>query len=471
MHSPRDTMSIIESILIFLTIIVCYAGTAYILHKKGILKKHNVSFYGPALMWRTQKGIQYLKNRARYVRFWRFYGNISIIFCFITMILMTTLMIITAWLVFGFTPAQRNALPGPEVALVLPGINPILPLDYLGYVLLGLLIAIIVHEFSHGILSLVNKIKVKSLGILYLIVPIGAFCEPDEEEVKKTQILPRMRIYAAGPAANFVVVLLSIFVFSGVFLSGVQPVDNGAIVFTVDTDSPAENIGIETSTIITNVNNTVINTGNDYFNAWNNTKANQTINISYIKSGTLHRTQVLLLDKYEEYGKRSTIYVNNESYKGKGYLGVQSLLRDSVFREHLAILKNPLFDFPRGLLTFYSLPLLGYFAGYNPIIPPFTETYQITGPLSILPPSVFWTTVNAIYWIFWLNLAVCLFNVLPMVPLDGGFLFNDAIRAGITRFKKEIKEEIKEKIIKNVSLVISLLILGLILIPFIFKYL
>jgi membrane-associated protease RseP (regulator of RpoE activity) len=71
---------------------------------------------------------------------------------------------------------------------------------------------------------------------------------------------------------------------------------------------------------------------------------------------------------------------------------------------------------------------------------------------------------------FWLNLAVSLFNVLPRVPLDGGFLFNDGMRAIITKFKKEIKEETKEKIVKNVSLAISLMILGLILLPFVIKY-
>jgi hypothetical protein len=158
-------MSIIESILIFIAIILVYAGIVFLLYKKGVLKKHNISFYGPALMWRTEKGIQFLKNRAKHERFWNIYGNTSIIFCFITMVLMTALMVMTAWLVFGFTPAQRNALPGPEVALVLPGINPILPLEYLGYVLLGLVIAIMVHEFSHGILALVDKLKVKSLGI------------------------------------------------------------------------------------------------------------------------------------------------------------------------------------------------------------------------------------------------------------------------------------------------------------------
>jgi len=463
-------MSIIESILIFIAVILVYAGIVFLLYKKGVLKKHNISFYGPALMWRTEKGIQFLKNRAKHERFWKIYGNTSIIFCFITMVLMTALMVMTAWLVFKFTPAQRNALPGPEVALVLPGINPILPLEYLGYVLLGLVIAIMVHEFSHGILALADKLKVKSLGILYLIVPIGAFCEPDDEEVKKARILSRMRIYAAGPAANFVVVLLSIFLFSAVFMSVVQPVDEGVMVFTVDADSPASHIELQTGVIITRVNDTVIHTGDEYFNVWNNTNANQTVNITYVKSGTLHTTQVLLGDKYVEYAKRTTIYVNNVSYKGKGYLGVQSLLRDSVVTEHLAILKNPFYNFPGGLLTFYSLPLLGYFAGYNPIISPFSDSYIITGPLGVLPVPFFWIIINAIYWIFWLNLAVSLFNVLPMVPLDGGFLFNDGVRAVIIRLKKGIKEETKEKIVKNVSLAISLVILGLILLPFFIKY-
>jgi membrane-associated protease RseP (regulator of RpoE activity) len=463
-------MSIIESILIFITVILIYAGIIFLLYKKGVLKKHNISFYGPALMWRTERGIQFLKNRAKHEQFWKIYGNTSIIFCFITMVLMTALMIMTAWLVFGFTTAQRNALPGPEVALVLPGINPILPLEYLGYILLGLIIAIMVHEFSHGILALVDKIKVKSLGILYLIVPIGAFCEPDDEEVKKARILSRMRIYAAGPTANFVVVILCVVLFSAVLMPAVQPVTEGAIVFTVDVDSPASQIGLQAGVIITRVNGTVIHSGAEYFNAWNNTNANQTVNITYIKSGNLHTAQVLLGDKYIEYGKRTTTYVNNESYKGKGYLGVQSLLRDSVFQEYLAILKNPFFDFPQGLLTFYSLPLLGYFAGYNPIIAPFTDAYIITGPLGVLPTPLFWIIINAIYWIFWLNLAVCLFNVLPMIPLDGGFLFNDGVRAVILRLKKGIKEETKEKIVKNVSLAISLMILGLILLPFVAKY-
>jgi membrane-associated protease RseP (regulator of RpoE activity) len=463
-------MSIIESLAIFFGIILVYAIIVYVLHKRGVLQKYNISLYGPALMWRTQKGIQFLKNRARHERRWRVYGNLSIVFCFVTMILMTALIIWTAWIVFGFTPAQRSALPGPEVALVLPGINPILPLEYLGYILLGLVIAIVVHEFSHGILTLVDKLKVKSLGVLYLIVPIGAFCEPDEEEMKKASILPRARIYAAGPAANFVVVIVCLLLFSFVFMPAVQPAASGAVVFMVDTGSPAEQAGLQPGIIITELNGTILDNGSDYFIALNHTTANQLITITFIKNNIPHTTQVTLLDKYEEFAQRPKEYVNNVSYKGKGYIGVQSLLKDSVFKEYLGILKNPFTRLPQSLLTFYSLPILGYFAGYNPIAAPFIDSYTITGPLGALPPSVFWMIISALYWIFWLNLAVSLFNVLPMVPLDGGFLFNDGIRALITKLKKGVSDDFKEKLVKNVSLVVSLVILGLILLPFVIKY-
>jgi membrane-associated protease RseP (regulator of RpoE activity) len=288
--------------------------------------------------------------------------------------------------------------------------------------------------------------------------------------MKKAKILPRARIYAAGPTANFVVVLVSILLFSFVFMPAVQPAAPGAVVFMVDKDSPAEHIGLQPGVIITSFNGTVLQNGSDYFYALNQTFANESITVTYMKNSVSYTSQVTLDDKYVEFAKRSTEYVNNVSYKGKGYIGIQSLLRDSVFKEYLGILKNPFAGFPQSFLSFYSLPILGYFAGYNPIAAPFIDSYKITGPLEALSPSMFWMFVSALYWIFWLNLAVSLFNVLPMVPLDGGFLFNDGVRALVMKIKKGITDEYKEKIVKNVSLVISLLILVLILLPFIIKY-
>ena len=84
--------------------------------------------------------------------------------------------------------------------------------------------------------------------------------------------------------------------------------------------------------------------------------------------------------------------------------------------------------------------------------------------------DVFWNIVSILYWIFWLNIAVGLFNVLPMMPLDGGFLFNDAVGSTVKKLKKDISEENKERIVKNVSLIVSLIILFLIVMPFFIKY-
>ncbi|RLI63209.1 MAG: hypothetical protein DRO67_06100 [Candidatus Asgardarchaeum californiense] len=453
-------MSWIESLLIFLAIIAIYVLIAFTLYKKKILERYNISFYGPALMWRTKKGTLFLKKIAKKKRFWKAFGSFGVVLCFIMMIAMTIMLIWQAWFVSGFTAEQKEALPGPEIALVLPGINPILPLEYIGYIILAFIVAIVVHEFSHGILTIVSKLKVKSLGILYLIVPIGAFCEPDEDQLKQAPTKPRMRIYAAGPTSNFIVVLISILFFSFIFMSAVQPAADGVLIFYVGDGTPAEEVGLSPGMILTNLNDTKITNVSIFFDVMENTKANQTVNISFVQGKKMFNRNITLTDKYN--------YINNQSYVGKGYLGVATTESHKSF---LPILKNPFVDFPNGLLIFYILPLWGYLQGYNPIASPFTDSFIITGPLSIIPDQIFWIIVNALYWIFWLNLAVALFNVLPMVPLDGGFLFNDIFRSIVKRFKSNISEEQLGTIVKNISVVISLIILILIIFPWLIKYL
>ena len=383
------------------------------------------------------------------------------------MILMVIILVWQAWTVLGFTPEQKAAIPGPEIALVLPGINPILPLEYIGYILLALVVANIAHEFSHGILTFAQDLKVKSLGILYLIVPIGAFVEPDEEQLKKAKTKKRMRVYASGPLANFVVVIISLLLFSFLFMSSVQPAADGVGVLEVHENSPAFNAGIKTGAIVTEINGTELSQFDDfnsryikYIQVMNNTMVNETITISWFYNKVQRSAEIRLADRSDFFGGGSS--------KNKGYNGIYSLIG---VEENLDILKNPfLTDFPRGFLFFYVIPLIGYFQGYNPIVAPFTGQYIITGPLNILPEPVFWIIINALYWIFWLNLAVGLFNVLPMIPLDGGFLFNDAVGTIIRKLKKGVTDEIRDRIVRNVSITISLLILLAIIFPFLVKY-
>ncbi|MEM1554860.1 MAG: hypothetical protein QXJ72_08270, partial [Thermoproteota archaeon] len=84
-----------------------------------------------------------------------------------------------AVMIYFLTSSLSNILNNPEVSkairelgpaanILLPGLNPYLPIFY-GWV--ALLIAMIIHEASHGIQARAHEINVKSTGIvLFLII-------------------------------------------------------------------------------------------------------------------------------------------------------------------------------------------------------------------------------------------------------------------------------------------------------------
>jgi membrane-associated protease RseP (regulator of RpoE activity) len=457
-------MSFIEGLFIFFAILFGYFLLVYVFNISGILKKYNISLYGPALLMRTTKGIGFLKKIANKKRFWKAYGSTGIVFCFIAMIVFVLFFLWNLTIVFGFTPEQRaELLPGPEYYLILPGINPIIPLDYLFYIIIAFIVAIVVHEFSHGILTLAQNLKVKSMGLLYMIIPIGAFVEPDEKQMKKTQIGKRMRVYSVGPLSNFFTFFICLLIFSFVFMSAVQPTD-GADVFRVYDDTPADEIGLSTGSIIISVSDTEVKNSNEFSRIMETTIPDQTVNISYVFKGEVFDKQVNLTSKYEFY----TRYIDevNETYKNESFLGIQFNPYSGNF---MKILKNPLQDPVYSFFIVLALPIFGL-EGFNPIISPFVESYTIEGPLAALPTNVFWIIVNILYWVAWLNLMVGIFNILPMVPLDGGYLFSDAIRTIVKRLKKDISDEKSEKIVGKVTLIFSLFILFVILAPIFLRY-
>lgn len=452
-------MTIMETLLIIIGLVLVYLISTLYLKKIGVFEKFNISFYGPALLLRTQKGIGFLKKISSKKRFWKSFGSFGIAFCFLMMILMVYLLAINISVVLSFSPEQKEALPGIEFGLVIPGLNPLLPLEYLAYIIFALIIAIIVHEFSHGILTFAHGLKVKSLGLLYLILPLGAFCEPDEEQLRKTKIKNRMRVYAAGPTSNFTVAFIVIILFSGVFIASVHPVDGVHVLYVVP-NSPAEKLSLKEGMVVTSLNNTPVTSVSDFLTVIHNTSVNQTVEITYMSYGKSYSEKVMLASQAE--------FTGNTSHQNMSFLGVGF---NQYVDGYIEALKHPLmFSFPDGLILLYSLPFFSYLVGYNPIVAPFTQGYIIQGPLSFIPIELFWPAVNILYWVFWLNLIVALFNVLPMIPLDGGFLFTDGIRSVIQRINHKIDEEKQEILVKNISMFTSLLILIIIIFPWLVKY-
>ena len=76
------------------------------------------------------------------------------------------------------------------------------------------LICLLVHEVSHGLLARVADVKLTSVGIALLgVLPMGAFVEPDDEELEKRSMIEKVRVFVTGSGANFVLMFLAFIVF------------------------------------------------------------------------------------------------------------------------------------------------------------------------------------------------------------------------------------------------------------------
>jgi membrane-associated protease RseP (regulator of RpoE activity) len=87
-----------------------------------------------------------------------------------------------------------------------------------------------------------------------------------------------------------------------------------------------------------------------------------------------------------------------------------------------------------------------------------TETAYYSVPY----PAVFWEVVYILYWSFWINFSVGIFNALPMIPLDGGYILKEGVerilsRRGLERFSG--------RIVNTISTVIIVLLVTIIAIP------
>ena len=223
---------------------------------KDYLTDHGVEVNFPLLMWKTQRlrgFIDRLANRAP--RFWKWYMNIGIL---------------------------KTLLDTPTVSLIVPGVE--VPGSPIFIPLLSGLIALatvlIVHEFSHGILSRVEKINIKSIGLLLFAIIPGAFVEPDEEELNELSRPAKMRIYVAGSMANLTLAAIALIIMT-VISSFIVPVvfeDEGVVVNRLTEDANAKNYMSE-GMIIKSINNLTVTDIDSFQKAANTLKPNDTVNI------------------------------------------------------------------------------------------------------------------------------------------------------------------------------------------------
>ena len=327
---------------------------------KDKLTDYGVEVNFPLLMWKTQRlrgFIDKLANRAP--RFWKAYMNLGIVISTVFMILMAVALVYSLKMVMD-TPTVSLIVPGVEV----PGSPIYIPL-LSG--LIGLATVLIVHEFSHGILARVEKIKINSIGLLLFAIIPGAFVEPDEEELNSLRRASRMRIYVAGSMANLTLAAIALVIMLALS-SFVMPVvfeENGVEITRLTEDGNAINY-LSEGMIIQSINNVTVNDSESYQKAIATLRPNATVDIK------------------TDQGEYSFQLKTNPMNRSLGFMGVQA-------ESHNVI--SEAFD-----NQFYT-PLL-----------------WILMPLNEL-----------LFWIYFLNFAIGTFNLLPMKPLDGGHLFENLL--------------------------------------------
>jgi membrane-associated protease RseP (regulator of RpoE activity) len=401
---------------IAVTVIVAYGVIVYALYRAGYIGPDRaLSLLGPALMIKTKRGRAALERWARFRRFWTAAADVGVALAAIAMAGIVILLVFDAALSFRLTPATA---PSVTEALGLPGINPIIPV---GYGIVALVVGIVLHELAHGVVARSQGIGVKTLGVLWCVVPVGAFVEQDDVEMLAASRRKRDRVAAAGVLANFGLTVVFFVALSVVVSSTVSPAANGVAVVQVESNTPAANASLAPGDIITSINGTATTTTALFESSLAATVAGQTVSLVYYVPSS------------GDFVSQSVTLAPSPTVRGRGFLGVAvSFLTPADLKTTLAWPLGSSAGPLTGALDWLLLP----FATLEPVQGAVAGYYHLSGPLAGLGSEGFWILANSFYWLAWMNLLLGLSNALPLVPLDGGLLFRDFAASIAARFRR-----------------------------------
>ncbi|MDG7012509.1 MAG: site-2 protease family protein [Nitrososphaerota archaeon] len=311
--------------------------------------------------------------------------------------------------------AQGIVSLGPLVNLGIPGLNPYIPILY-GWI--ALVIGMIVHEGAHGVIARSLGIPVKNSGLilLFFVIPIGAFVDIEESAIKQAPKRHSARVLAAGAGTNLVLAVLCLLLLVGV-VSTMSPVVNGAAITAVGQGTPAYAQGVHPGDIVTAVDGKPITNLDAILGPSTNLTAGQTINFTVYRHGqTIEIDNIKLVCCMKIIDTRT-----NQTLASYPYIGVDSV-SEANLRSAVSSYTNVLGD---PLLYIGCIPTLEI--GNCQQAVPFSNSDSVfyVSPLgSALVPIA-----NVLYWLFFLNFNLAIFNSLPIFPLDGGQAFGVGVEA------------------------------------------
>ncbi len=355
-------------------------------------------------------------------------------------------LIVGSLIVMVSNATARDSLRGVGITgnLLIPGINPYLPITY-GWV--ALIITIVIHEAGHGIVARVHNIRVDSTGIvLFAVIPIGAFVNIEREELAKATLKQKSSVLTAGPLNNMILAAASLIALYFVIttLTPLPPDPNspqfGVMVVSVNPGSLAESVGMTAGSIIQQVGGQQVKSLEDLGTLLRHPdNLGKSVDITWIDTDGKQVTRPVALPAAPE--------------PNKGILGVGV---------------TPLSPDSKVVLDHYRNQF-----GTNPfalIVPPTMQQGSV--PYSDLMAPKYTSSVfgnyynivaNLLFWLWFINFNVGIFNALPIGPLDGGQLYSAVI-------EKRVRSKILAKNASNLlTYIMTAVVVASLFLPYIFQ--
>lgn len=385
----------------------------------------------------TPFGISFFDKIAK-TRAARIYSEFSTYLMPLITALAVFLFIFAAINMFSNSAAREGVRDiGPQANLLIPGLNPLLPWTY-GWI--ALVVTIVIHEAGHGIVARVYNSKVESTGlVLFLIFPIGAFVNIQREELEKTPLKHKCSILTAGPLNNMILAAASLIALYYVMstLSPLPGLDEepSVIVADIRPGSLAEQLGITQGSKIQSIDGQKIENINDVGEVLRSTEGKDIEviwendeGVVFAKSGQNENSLLGVTIRME-----ASPSVVLEGYKGA-------------------------FLDPRAYLSLLVPPTLD-------IIPvPYSDTMASKYESNIFG-SYFPVISNMLFWLWFINFNVGIFNALPIGPFDGGQLY-----ASLIENKLKSRKQINAAAVSNtITFIFIAMVLLLIAGPYLLR--
>ncbi len=402
-----------------LVCVAIYTLIAYYIHTYK-LWEDRITFYGPILAIRSRR-VGFFDRFTNYHTFLRLYGTLGVIL---------VVMVSVAMVVMLLYSLQYNIVVQPPPTAVndirnifaIPGLNQFIPFTFA--VWFAFVLTLIIHEFGHAILSRVEKIKLKFIGILILVIPIGAFVEPEEEDFEKTKGVSKIRMLGAGITNNIVVGLICFGLLF--FLLGMAIPVQIPLIKSVYSDYPAAVAGIPPDSIVRSVNGIDVATRDDVGTILNGTRPGDKVTLEIEKDQKRSTYSLLLIRWPDPFGERTSGFMGVAYYDAPAVKGFFDRLGN-----------------PTGVFFMMAVPIeiiLDPVQWQNFMIL-INDTIDTTA--WNVPFPQYWSAVQILFWCAWFNIAVGLCNALPIIPLDGGYILKEGVdrvmeRSGFTKYADHV---------------------------------